>query len=114
MKRLTWFVTGLAAGATGASYATRKVKRKAAELAPVNAVRIAAGRARGAGRRLVEAAQEGRSAMRDKEDELRARRDRRIETIDEHLDDGDRVFVDGRPVEPGRVIVLKPEQRRRG
>ena len=33
MKRVTWFVTGAAAGAAGASYATRKVKQTATHIA---------------------------------------------------------------------------------
>ncbi len=110
MKRLTWFVTGVAAGATSAGYATKKIKRTAAQLTPVNVAKSAAGRARQGGQRVVAAVKEGRSAMRDREDELKARRDQRVETLDDHLDPGDQLLVDGRPVDSGRVIVLK--QRR--
>jgi hypothetical protein len=45
--------------------------------------------------------------MRSKEAELRARLDGNAATLADHLDDGDEVLVDGRPVKPGQVIVLK-------
>lgn len=111
MKRVTWFVTGAAAGATGAAYATKKVKQTAAQLAPANVAKGAAHRAKQAGRQVVDAVREGRAAMSAREDELKARRDARVASLDEHLDPGDQILVDGRPVESGRVIVLK--QRRR-
>jgi hypothetical protein len=111
MKRVTWFVTGVAAGATGATYATRKVKQTAAQLAPANVARGAAVRAKQAGRHVVDAVREGRVAMLAREDELRARRDARVASLDDHLDPGDQILVDGRPVETGRVIVLKHQQR---
>ncbi len=110
MKRLTWFVTGVAAGAAGTGYATRKVKQTAAQLAPSSVARGAADRAKRAGLQVVDAVKEGRAAMQAREDELKARRDARIASIDDHLDPGDQLLVDGRPVESGRVIVLK--QRR--
>lgn len=110
MKRITWFVTGVAAGATGASYATKKIKHKAAQITPANVAKGAAGRARQGGRKVVDAVREGRAAMHAREDELKARRDARVETLDDHLDPGDRLLVDGQPVDTGRVIVLK--QRR--
>lgn len=111
MKRVTWFVTGVAAGATGAAYATKKVKQTAAQLAPANVARGAAGRARQASRHVVDAVREGRLAMLAREDELRARRDARVASLDDHLDPGDQILVDGRPVETGRVIVLKHQRR---
>lgn len=117
IKRATWFVGGVAAGAAGAGYAKRKVTRTvrrasgqvAEQLAPSNLARSAASKARGRAADLVDAIRDGRDAMRDKENELRARRDHRIETLDEHLDPGDQLLVDGRPVDVGRVIVMKPE-----
>lgn len=111
MKRLTWFVTGIATGAAGANYTARKVKQTAAQLAPSNVARGAAGRARQGGRRVVDAVREGRSAMRAREDELKARRDKRVEPLDERLDPGDQLLVDGQPVDTGRVIVLKQKPR---
>ncbi len=110
MKRITWFVTGAAAGAASAGYATKKIKRTASQLAPANMAKGAAARANRGGRRVVAAVQEGRAAMRAREDELKARRDARVETLDEHLEPGDQLLVDGQPVDSGRVIVLK--QRR--
>ena len=107
MKRVTWFVTGAAAGAAGAGYATRKVKRTAEQLKPVNVARTTVHRARVSGRSVVEAVREGRTAMRDREDELKARRDMRAEPIDDRLEFGEQLLVDGQPVDAGRVIVLK-------
>lgn len=112
MRRLTWFVGGVAAGAAGTGYATRKVKEAAAQLAPANVARGAATRARDGGKRVAEAVREGRAAMRAREDELRARRDATIETLDDRLDPGDQLLVDGRPVDSGRVIVLKQQRSR--
>jgi hypothetical protein len=110
MKRLSWFVGGVAAGAAGAGYAKKKVKHTAAQLAPVNVAKRAAGSIRDQGRHVVDAIREGRTAMHSKEDELRARRDARVETLDDRLEPGDQLLVDGRPVETGRVIVLKQKQ----
>ncbi|MEJ7800289.1 MAG: hypothetical protein WKF60_07205 [Ilumatobacter sp.] len=110
MKRITWFVTGIAAGAAGTNYASRKVKQTAAQLAPANVARGAARTVRQSARRLADAASEGRSAMRDREDELKARRDARLQSIDDQLEPGDQLLVDGRPVDSGRVIVLKQKR----
>lgn len=111
MRRVTWFVTGLAAGATGTAYAAKKVKRTAAQLAPANVARGAAERVKQSGRHVVGAVREGRAAMHEREDELKARRDARVASLDEHLDPGDQILVDGRPVETGRVIVLKQQPK---
>lgn len=113
MKRVTWFVTGAAAGAAGATYATKKVKQTASQLAPANVAKGAAVRARRGGGQFVDALREGRAAMRAREDELKARRDARVETLDDHLDPGDRLLVDGQPVDVGRVIVLKQKQNQK-
>lgn len=110
MKRITWFVTGVAAGATGVGYATKKIKRTASQLAPANLAKRAASRAKRGRRKVVDAVKEGRAAMHAREDELKIRRDSRVETLDEHLELGDQLLVDGQPVDTGRVIVLK--QRR--
>jgi hypothetical protein len=107
MKRVTWFVGGVAAGAAGASYTSRKVREAAEQLKPANVAKGAAVRVKDGGRRVVDAVREGRAAMHDREDELRARRDRRVETLDDRLEPGDQLLVDGRPVDSGRVIVLK-------
>jgi hypothetical protein len=64
----------------------------------------------------------GKEAMHDKENELKARRDGRVDSLSSHshldpLQPGDEVLVDGERVEPGRVIVLRqvdePKQPRR-
>lgn len=107
MKRVTWFVGGVAAGAVGANYAKRKVQQTASQLAPATIARGAADRLSRRTRDLVDAVREGREAMHGREDELKARRDGRIDTLDAHVGPDDQVLVDGRVVEPGRVIVLR-------
>jgi hypothetical protein len=107
IKRMTWFVGGAVAGVAGASVAKRKMKQAATHLAPRNVVH-------GATVRVRDAMGEGRRAMRAKETELRARLDGRTISLADDLDDGDEVLVDGRPVEPGQVIVLKQVRDRDG
>ena len=107
MKRVTWFVGGVAAGATGANYAKKKVKQKMAQTSPAGVARSAAYGARNTVGRVADAVREGRSAMRQHEDELRARREGRLTSLDEHVAPGDQVFVDGVPVDSGRVIVMR-------
>jgi hypothetical protein len=75
ITRVTWFVAGAAAGAVGATYTRRKVKRVADQLTPVNVARSVAGRAKARGLDVVDALREGRAAMRVREGELRAERD---------------------------------------
>ncbi len=106
IKRFTWFIGGAVAGITGAAFAKRKAKAVAADLAPVQV-------ARRAGERVRSAVEEGKRAMRAKEAELRARREGRALTLADGLDEGDEVLVDGRPVEPGQVIVLRQVRDRR-
>ncbi len=110
MKRVTWFVTGVAAGATGASYATKKVKERAQQLKPANVAKGAASKVKNGGAKVVDALRDGRAAMKAKEDELRARRDLSVEPVDTRLEPGERILVDGEVVDAGRVIVMK--QRR--
>lgn len=107
IKRITWFAGGVAAGAVGASYAKKKVKQTAVQLAPTSVARGAFGRVRDTGRVVVEAVREGRQAMHHHEDELRARRDGRLTSLDQHVAPGDQVYVDGVPVDSGRVIVMR-------
>jgi hypothetical protein len=114
MRRVTWFASGVVAGAAGAGYATRKVKRAASQLTPSNVVKSAAGKVRDQGRNVVGAVREGRAAMNAREDELKARRDARIEPLDERLEPGETLYVDGRPVDSARVIVMKSRAERRG
>jgi hypothetical protein len=107
MRRVSWFVGGVVAGAAGAGYAKKKVREATAQLTPVNVVKAAGGRVREQSRNVVGALREGRAAMHAREDELKARRDARIETLDDRLEPGDQLYVDGRPVDSARVIVLK-------
>jgi len=57
-----------------------------------------------------DAMREGREAMQTKEAELRARLDGRLEPLtgtDDPIRVEDALLVDGEPVEPGRVVVLR-------
>jgi hypothetical protein len=105
IKRMTWFLGGAVAGVTGAGMAKRQMKKAATHLTPKNVVHGVRGRIR-------DAVAEGRRATRSKEAELRARLDGRVTTLADDLDDGDEVLVDGRPVEPGQIIVLKQARDR--
>jgi hypothetical protein len=100
MKRVTWFAGGVVVGATTAVYAAGKVKRKAAQLKPVNVAKSAVSSVRGRFEDLADAVREGRAAMREKERELRARRDGAVDT---------EVVA----VEQGRVIVFQQATNRR-
>jgi hypothetical protein len=100
IKRVTWFVGGMAAGAVGVGVAKKKVKEVAVDFAPANVAKKAT-------IRVKDAVHEGRRAMHAKEAELKGRLDGRTRTLADDLDDGDTVYVDGVPVEPGQVIVLK-------
>ncbi|HRE03632.1 MAG TPA: hypothetical protein PLV68_20215, partial [Ilumatobacteraceae bacterium] len=94
----------------------------AAQLAPVNVAKSAAAKVRNAGSEVVEAVREGRRAMRDKEAELHARMHSVAAPLADELAAGgaglapdDQILVDGRPVQPGQVIVLRQvrDQQRR-
>lgn len=113
MKRATWFVGGVAAGAAGANYATKKVKQKVAETSPAQVARSAVAGAKNTAGRVIDAVREGREAMHQHEDELRARREGRLTSLDEHVAPGDQVYVDGVPVESGRVIVMRQRTGRK-
>jgi hypothetical protein len=107
MRRVTRFVGGVVAGAAIAGYAKKKLPAATAHQAPVTHVKSAGVRVRDQGRNVVGALRDGRAAMHAREDELQARRDARIETLDDRLEPGDQLYVDGRPVDSARVIVLK-------
>ncbi len=100
MKRLTWFIGGAVAGVAGAGLAKKKAKAVAVEYSPSQVARKTSDRVR-------DAVAEGRRAAKAKEVELRARLDGRAHNLADALDEGDAVLVDGVPVEPGQVIVLK-------
>lgn len=112
IKRLVWFVSGAIAGISGALFAGKKVRRTVTSLGPVKVINRAASSTRSRFSTIGEAWTAGKDAMHDKENELKARRDGRIETLSSHshldpLQPGDEVLVDGERVEPGRVIVLR-------
>jgi hypothetical protein len=111
MKRVTWFAGGVAAGVAGAGYAKKKVKETAAQIAPLNVAKTMVSKAANGGRALADAVREGRHAMHQHEDELRAKREGRLESLEDHVAPGDQVFVDGQPVESGRVIVMRQRER---
>ena len=88
IKRVTWFLSGVVAGITGAAYGYKQVRTKAETLQPVNVAKGVAVR-------------EGRDAMRSRETELRG---------DLGLDEKESEIVS---VEPGRVVVLRSYRDRR-
>lgn len=104
LKRLTWFVGGAAAGVAGATVARRKVVKTAAQLPPVKAVKRVVSTVQEAGERVAGAARDGRSAMRETEARLRAKRSGEevapIEVVD------GRIVATG-DIKPGQVIVLR-------
>ena len=85
MRRVVWFVGGVAAGAAGAGYAKRKVAATARKLAPANVARGAVGSVERVGRRVADAVREGRAAAQVRERELRAERDGRLVRLGDHL-----------------------------
>ena len=115
IKRLVWFVSGAVAGISGALFAGKKVRRTVTGLGPVKVIHRAASSTRSRVTTLTDAWSAGKEAMHDKESELKARRDGRVETLSSHshLDP----IQPGDEVEPGRVIVLRqvdePTQPRR-
>lgn len=76
-KRVVWFGIGAAAGAAGTVWAEQQVRRRMDALGPDHLVVTAGNTAKRVGRTVADAVSEGRSTMREREDELRARRDRR-------------------------------------
>jgi hypothetical protein len=112
MKRVTWFAGGVVAGLASAGYAKKKVKETAAQIAPAQIARSAVDTVRTRTRDVADAFREGRQVMRHTEDELRARREGRLTSLDEHVAPGDQVFVDGVPVDSGRVIVMRPKEHK--
>ncbi len=112
MKRVTWFAGGVVAGLASAGYAKKKVKATASQVAPAQIARSAATTVRSKTGNVVDAIREGRQVMKHTEDELRARREGRLTSLDEHVAPGDQVFVDGVPIESGRVIVMRRKEQR--
>ncbi len=76
-KRVIWMGTGAALGAGSAFWAKRKVVRTLERYLPDELARRAGASARTVGRTVRVAASEGRTAMREREAELRAQSDAR-------------------------------------
>ena len=112
MKRVTWFAGGVVAGLASAGYAKKKVKETASQMAPAQIAKSAANTVRSKTGNVVDAVREGRQVMKHTEDELRARREGRLTSLDEHVAPDDQVFVDGVPVESGRIIVMRRKERK--
>ncbi len=110
IKRLTWFIAGVVAGISGARSARRRVVRTARRLSPAHAAERLRRRAEQGVNTVAGAVREGRLAMANRERELRARLDRRVDPIDGRLNDDETLLVDGAPVEPGRVVVMRSER----
>ena len=70
-KRVTWFVTGAAAGVGGSLYAKRRVQQAIDRLTPEYVQEAAKAKARAVGDTVADAVREGRQAMREREAELR-------------------------------------------
>jgi hypothetical protein len=73
----------------------------------VHVVKSAVSKARAKGRDVADAVREGRVVASQHEDELRAKREGRLESLEDHVEPGDKVFVDGEAVDSGRVIVMR-------
>jgi len=112
MKRVTWFAGGVVAGIASAGYAKKKVKETASQIAPTQLARSAVDTVKSRTTTVTDALREGREVMKHTEDELRARREGRLTSLDEHVAPDDQVYVDGVPVESGRVIVMRPKERK--
>ena len=72
MRRLFWVALGLGAGAASAILATRFVRKQTAKVAPATLAREARGGIMDLAKLVSDSLAEGRAAMHQKEDELRA------------------------------------------
>jgi hypothetical protein len=72
VRRIFWLAVGLGAGAVGAIMTMRFARRQASKVAPANLAREARGGLMDLAKLVAESIEEGRGAMRDKEQELRA------------------------------------------
>jgi len=117
IKRLIWFVSGVVAGISGVLFAGKRVKRSVTSFTPIKVAQRAAQTTRSRLSSVADAFREGRDAMRDKEFEMKAKRDGRVESLDQlgslrPLQPGDELLIDGKKIEPGRVIVLREDMHR--
>jgi hypothetical protein len=72
VRRIFWLAVGLGAGAVGAVMTMRFARRQASKVAPANLAREARGGLMDLAKLVAESIEDGREAMRDKEEELRA------------------------------------------
>jgi hypothetical protein len=72
VRRVFWLAVGLGAGAVGAVMTMRFARRQASKVAPANLAREARGGLMDLAKLVAESIGEGREAMREKEEELRA------------------------------------------
>jgi len=77
IKRGFWLGAGLAAGATGAVLASRWVKKQTKKMAPTSVARQMQHNLVDLSKRVAESAAEGKRAMEDREQEIRAELDRK-------------------------------------
>ena len=117
IKRLIWFVSGVVAGISGVLFAGKRVKRSVTSFTPIKVAQRATQSTRSGLNSVADAFREGRDAMRDKEFEMKAKRDGRVESLDQQgpirpLQPGDELLIDGKRIEPGRVIVLREDMPR--
>ena len=117
IKRLIWFVSGVVAGISGVLFAGKRVKRSVTSFTPIKVAQRVTQTTRSRLNSVGDAFREGRDAMRDKEFEMKAKRDGRVESFDQQglirpLQPGDELLIDGKRIEPGRVIVLREDMPR--
>ena len=117
IKRLIWFVSGVVAGISGVLFAGKRVKRSVTSFTPIKVAQRATQSTRSGLNSVADAFREGRDAMRDKEFEMKAKRDGRVESFNQQgsirpLQPGDELLIDGKRIEPGRVIVLREDMPR--
>lgn len=74
MSRGFWVALGVGAGVAGAIMTARFLRRQTAKVAPANLTREARGGLMDLAKLVSESIAEGREAMQEKEQELRARR----------------------------------------
>jgi hypothetical protein len=72
VRRLFWLALGLGAGAAGAIMTARFARRQMDKVAPSTLAREARGGLLDLSRRVSESIEEGRRAMQEKEEQLRA------------------------------------------
>ena len=113
MRRVTWFVGGVVAGAATAGYAKRRSagRRPCSPRATSPAKPPAASGCGSSGSVTPCTRASTRCAARKPSCAPSATG--RVEVLDTGLEPGDRVLVEGRLVEPGQVVILRDEAARR-